>query len=281
MSDLSLEKFNPIAELNALVEAARGVFVTDIGDKEQLSIVKKTRILLRDARIDIEKKGKELRGDALAFQKAVIAREKELIAIIEPEEARLAAIEDEVKAKKLRAERIALIPERRKRIGEIGGDTLLNKNVSDEQLVAMDASEFQGYVNAMVADKNEKDRKAIEARENAAKEEELRLQREKEAQEREERARQEEREAGERRLAAETERLQREAREKTEREEREKKAEEERLEAERKRIEADAKYQAFLKEHGVNEETRHKFHIERSGNVVRLYTLIDEINLNA
>ncbi|MCU1282317.1 MAG: putative phage coiled coil domain protein [bacterium] len=62
------------------------------------------RMALKTERINIEKLGKAAREDATAFSKAVIAEEKRLIAIIEPEETRLELIqrthEAEVQRKK-------------------------------------------------------------------------------------------------------------------------------------------------------------------------------------
>jgi hypothetical protein len=52
------------------------------------------RMALKNMRVTIEKVGKEARDDANAFSKAVIAKEKELIAVISPEEARLQKLQD-------------------------------------------------------------------------------------------------------------------------------------------------------------------------------------------
>lgn len=49
----------------------------------------------KNARIEIEKAGKAAREDATAFSKAIIGEEKRLVAIISPEEERLAGIRDE------------------------------------------------------------------------------------------------------------------------------------------------------------------------------------------
>ena len=96
MDTKDLEKFDPtVAELTAMVAKTKKLKATDLEDKAQLAIVKENRIVLKKARVQIEKRGKELREDALKFQRAVIAKEKELIAIIEPEEDRLEAIEQE------------------------------------------------------------------------------------------------------------------------------------------------------------------------------------------
>lgn len=270
MEELNIEKFDPtVADLQKLVAVTSQVVVTDIDDKGQLEAVKKNRISLRDARVAITKRGKELREDALKFQKAVIAKEKELIAIIEPEEDRLKAIEEEVKQRKLRAERIALLPERKKRLAEIGdGKDYSDK---DELLIGMDASEFQAYLNARVADKNEAERAENERKARELREKEEAIEREKQAREREEKARQEERE-----------RIEREQREKAEREEREKKAEEERKareeearlrreEQERKEREENERYQGWLRQNGYTEEGAHLFLIKEEGEEVVLY----------
>ena len=52
-----------------------------------------TRMTLKSARLKITKTSKEARDDATAFSKSVIAEEKRLIAIIEPDEDRLEALQ--------------------------------------------------------------------------------------------------------------------------------------------------------------------------------------------
>lgn len=77
-------------------------------------------MVLRTTRVDIEKAGKAAREDATAFSKAVIAEEKRLLAITQPEETRLIELRDvwderiatEKRAKvEAEARRIALIRE--------------------------------------------------------------------------------------------------------------------------------------------------------------------------
>ena len=73
---------------------------------------------LRNCRTAIEKAGKLAREDATAFSKAVIAEEKLLIAMVEPEESRVIGMRDDYD-KKIAAERQARIDaeaERRKKI---------------------------------------------------------------------------------------------------------------------------------------------------------------------
>ena len=78
--DMNIEKFDPTtSELNTLVEKSQLVTVTDINDTKQMKVVTAARIELKNARVSITKKGKELRDEANKFAKAVIAKEKELI----------------------------------------------------------------------------------------------------------------------------------------------------------------------------------------------------------
>ena len=80
------------AALLPLVEAsARIVNITNgAGYAEAQS----ARMKLKNTRVEIEKRGKAAREDATAFSKAVIAKEKELIGVIAPEEDRLQTLQD-------------------------------------------------------------------------------------------------------------------------------------------------------------------------------------------
>jgi hypothetical protein len=188
MEELNLEKFNPtVAELTRLVEITKTIKEVDINDKNQLKIVHDNRIVLRDARNTIAKTGKALRENALTFQKAVITKEKELIAIIEPEEDRLKAIEEEAEAKKQRALRLAILPQRLEKLESIKDGIPF----SEEDILAMDDEEFTSYFNKRQSDKNEADRLAI-------KKEQDKLAHDKEMGEAEERGRKEAKEKQER-----------------------------------------------------------------------------------
>lgn len=246
--ELNLEQFNPkAAELRALVEVTKKITDIDIDNPDDMKVVRENRIIFRDIRNAIKNTGKAMREDALKYQKLVIRKEKELIEIIEPEEERLKNIEEEAKEKKLRKERFAILPQRRERLAAIG-DSL---EVSDEEIIAMDETQFQGYCNKRVADKNEADRIENERKANELKAEQERHKQEKEREEAIENARKEERE--------------REERERKEREERER----EREERERQRLLNNQNYQAFLKENGYDGSD--EFYLVRAGTEIRLY----------
>lgn len=275
-----LADFDPTREkLETILAESQHLVISSINleDKAQLETVKRARLNLRTARVQIEKTGKAMRDGANAYAKAVIAREKELIGIIEPEEDRLADIEKqaaELAEKKLRE---AQLPERRARLEGAG-----LAPISDEILLTMTSIQFETNVNQLIAEKNEAEAKArqaeqdakqaeLEAKEAEIKERERALEEESRAKEREEKARQEERE-----------RIEREAKEK---EEREAKAEEARKkeEAEQtaKRERAD-RYKAFRASHGWTEETTNDFYekVDDANTKVTLYKKVGEFDLS-
>ncbi len=253
--------FDPTVEqLQQMVEATKGITATDLKDKAQLKVVRDARINLKNARVKITKMGKEMREGANAYQKAVIAKENELVGIISPEEERLELIEDEAKAIELREERMALLPARKERLAAIGD----GEEVSDDYILDLDDVKFESYATNRQALKNAADLSKIEADRVANELEKNRLENEKQAREREEQARVDERKRLEEESARkEKERVENEAREKAEAE---RKAKEE-----RERIEKQTQYRKFRADHGWTEEARADFKEENIGGVVTLW----------
>lgn len=83
--------------------AASSQRITAITNSASYQECHAARMALKTTRVDIEKTGKEARDEAIKYQKAVIAAEKELIALIEPEEARLKELQDAEDQRKERA----------------------------------------------------------------------------------------------------------------------------------------------------------------------------------
>jgi len=314
-----LIKFDPtVEELNKIVEITKNINVSDLKDKKQLEIVKENRIALGKARINIAKAGKALRESAVKFQKDVIAKEKELIGIIEPEEDRLQLIEDKAKELAIREERLEKLPLRKERIEKLEIIDYVLK--TDEELLLLDAVEFEAYFNSLVAYKNEYTARKIE-QERLATEERTRKEREaenkkmleeqeikmKKIQEENEKIRleQQKREAEllarENKIKEEKERIEREKqikeaeeKAKKETEERlkneaiekekraiaEKKAEEERKAKEEEELKKKKRYIEFLKVNGYTKENANNFKIERKENGYALYKLIGELKDN-
>ncbi len=88
------------ARLRELVAASADI--TAVIDKDGREQAHRTAMVLRNARVAIEKTGKAARDDANAFNKAVIAKEKELVLIVQGEEDRVFALRDAFDAEQAR-----------------------------------------------------------------------------------------------------------------------------------------------------------------------------------
>lgn len=266
--ELNVEKFDPtVSELQAIVAETANITATDLTDKSQLKVVKSTRIKLRDARIKITKTGKELREEANAFNKAVLAKEKELLAIVEPEEIRLKSIEEEAERLETLKLRTVHLQIRRDALAQIGDGI----EVSDEEILAMDDTQFVEYRNNRVSAKIEADRVALEAeKQRIAREQEIEAAKKQAAKEAEEKAK---RDAEDRIRVAEQAQADAERREKeaTERVEREKKEAEEREIAEKARLEKENGYKQWLNDNAFDDSTMKLFTV---GDEVRMYKLV-------
>ncbi len=255
--DTNIEQFVPaVAELTSMVETTKKITVDNFADRRQLTVVKEARIMLKKARVQIEKKGKELRDDAIKFQKAVIQRERELIAIIAPEETRLEGIEEQARQLAIIEERKRKLPERLAALKEVSDEDF--EKADEEAINRMDDVTFQAFLNGRISARNAKRQAELDAREAKIHEEEQRRQAEED-----EKRRQAEIEAGKEKARQEGERRAREEQERKEREERERK---ERAEAEARiaaaRVERTKKYKTWLTANGWTEETRGDFKIE-------------------
>lgn len=90
-------------QLEKLKATAETLTVTDSTQKAQMKLARETRLTLKDLRVSIDKRRKELGEDALRTKQRIDADAKTLIGLIEPLEARLLQQE---KFAELEAERI-------------------------------------------------------------------------------------------------------------------------------------------------------------------------------
>lgn len=272
--DLNIEQFSPTrAEIAALVATAKTLDLPDPYDFTRAREVRDARLALRTARTNITKIGKALREDALTFQRKVIEKEKELVALITPEEQRLQELEDAAELAKEREARKAMLPKRRERLAAIGDGI----EDTDEALLDMDGTAFEGYLNRRLADKNEADRIALEQERWRVEAEKERMAREQEIREAEERGRIEAAARAEREHIAREQQAARDAELAKEREAKEKSEAEAAKAREEAMLEKDRKYQAFLTKHGY--EPGDKFMMQRSGTTLRLYKLVGTLEL--
>jgi len=104
---------SPQHEQELLALATKYADITEIRNPAGREQAHGAMMELANRRVSITKAGKEARDDANAFSKAVIAEEKRLVGLIEPEEGRLRGLRDEwdaererEKAAKVEAERV-------------------------------------------------------------------------------------------------------------------------------------------------------------------------------
>ena len=256
MDTLNLDKFSPKeAELRLLAESCKTLDTTD------LKAVGETRKKLKATRVEITKTGKAMRDDANKFATAVIAREKELVAIIEPDERRLEAIEDEYNKQKEREARVALLPVRRERLKSIKD----NISTSDDEILDMDGPTFEGFFNKILADKNEADRLEIERVKAEQYAEAIRIEWEASAKEREEKAR-----------ADERFRIERETSEAVALKAKQEAEAQVAIEAEQVRLQSQVKYKKWLDDAGYSDVPDQK--LVDKGPTVELWKLVRTFN---
>lgn len=131
--------------------AAKSVDLVEITNAAGYQQVHTARMDLKSTRVEITKRGKEARDDANAFAKAVIAKEKELVAIIEPEESRLQSLQDAWDAAR-EAERQANAAAERARIEEIQTRIIAIRSAPASYVAhcAADLAEDIAHLEAMV-----------------------------------------------------------------------------------------------------------------------------------
>jgi len=98
--------------------AKESTTITSAEGKDNYDATHAARMKLKNTRVAIQKTGKDAREDATAFSKAVIAVEKDLIAVIEPEEKRLQALQDAQDAI-IEAERAAIAAREAERVAAV------------------------------------------------------------------------------------------------------------------------------------------------------------------
>lgn len=232
--------------LITLASKYKGLKVADINDREGLKRVTEARKILKAERVQIEKDAKELREGALRFQRAVIAKEKELIGLISPTEEEL--YEEEKRIENLK-EQLRIEEERREneRIqNRISKLARFNYAIDLYEVTVMPEDQFNELLtNVEIQFKEELARQAAEREREEARERELQRQEEErqatiKAEQERFRKEEEERQA---KIKAEREAFEAEKREfeAKVRKEREAKEAEERAAAEKKRLEDEAK----------------------------------------
>lgn len=214
-AELSTEKLELIdfrkteSEIRKLESEYMGLTVASVNDKAGLAKVHAARMVVKNLRVSIEKKRKELKADALEYGRKVDEIAKIHTALIEPIESHLEEQEAIVKREREQIEREAAEARRKIIDQRTEAFTAVGKWVSPPIIAAMNEAQFTEAYEDAKREKAERDAKA----------EAERLAREAEAE----------------RLRIEAERLAEERR-KLEAEQAAKRAEQEKIDAENRRI---------------------------------------------
>ncbi len=181
---ISLEVLNERENsLIALAASAKDLTITGPDDKMGYKLVREKRIELKAERVQVQNDAFDLRENAVKFQKTVIKREKQLVAIISEEETRLSNLEDtydqwqdEIKKKKDKEENDR-IQTRVDALSKFGYaiDFYEAKIMEDENFLALLDEAEAAFIKEQERIANEK----VEA-ERLKKEEDERMQRERE-----------------------------------------------------------------------------------------------------
>ena len=107
--------------------------ITAISNKAGRDQAHAAAMTLKNRRVEIQRRAKEVREDAVAFQKAVIAKGDELAALIELEEQRLLSLRDAWDAEQERIKREAAEAEQRRKQGH-------EAKIADIRSVVVDSS---------------------------------------------------------------------------------------------------------------------------------------------
>lgn len=274
MENLNIENFNPtVADINTLVSRYEGLEIKGVDDKAGYVAVDAARKELKKVRVKITNTGKAMREEAVAFQKAVIAKEKELVALVEPTERALEAKQDAIDLEKEKLKRVALLPERHSRFEAIGYEA------TDEELLLLDDTQFETLFNQKNAEYLAEKERLIKLEQERIDAENRKLQEQQEAVERERLHQIQIEEAKKEAAKRATEEAERKAREEAERIEREAALKAKQEQEAQAKLEADKKYQNFLLKNGYTPETADDFYIDKLLSTVTIYKRLDSISI--
>lgn len=114
--DQRAEKALSFADTRAQLQklAGESTSLTRVDTEDNFAAAKAAKAKLQSTRVAIEKTGKAARDDANKFQKAVIAKERDLVNLIAPEEQRLSQLIATEQLRRDEAERVAREAEQRR-----------------------------------------------------------------------------------------------------------------------------------------------------------------------
>lgn len=240
----------------AITKIVEEVSSIDKSDFEQVKEGLKTLVKVRTT---ITKQGKSFRDSANAFNKSVLAKEKEYLALTVDVEESLKKILDDEKQRQVIEARKELLPMKKEQLAMLTHlKSAMYKDITDEQILDMDDTAWVTfYQGAMQENSNE-----IEAEKQREIDEANREKREAEI-------------AEQARLDGIAEQKRKE-KEKAEKEKLAKEKAEREAKEEQEKLEANKRYQNFLDKNGYDPKTDI---IQNDGKEVRLYRIVNTLKL--
>jgi len=238
---LSIENFNPKKEeLISLAESYKWLTIDGIEDKNWYETVKRARINLKEKRVQITKIWKQMREEAILFQKTVIEKEKEFVAIIEPIEEYLKWQEKLYDEWIEKEKRKKILPIRKEQLNELW---IWAETYTEDMILSMDDTQFSQLLFEIREKIQLKKQQELEEAQKKLDEEKNRIEHEKEI----ERVRKE--------TEANTEaRIKKEQEEKNMKEKKAKEEKEKREQEQKERLERDERYNNWLKDNWYSDD---------------------------
>lgn len=161
-----LKKFDVVeAKLYELAEAGKGLKIASIEDKAGIEACKKARIAIKNERVRIEKNGKALRDQANAFNKAVLSKEKEYLAIIVPTEDALQAEEKRIADEQARIDREIVEAKQKKTYERLNQLSAVGFVIDYSRAEAMTDEQFEKELNDATNQFNAEQKRLAEQKE--------------------------------------------------------------------------------------------------------------------
>lgn len=240
-------------------------------EKEIMKELQKTRKQINDI-------GLFLRADFTAKGKMVIAKEKELLGIIVPEEDRLKKIEADEKLAVEMAYRKSQLPDRMKKLEKYGSATEEFLNDLDDEQFNLYLNDTREQWNLAEERKLEEQRKEVEKAQNEiaiqAKMKEAEEKGKKEAEERTAKELAEAKQRAEQAEATAKRNAEIEVENNKQKEIQESIARVVKEAEEKKKMEADETFKTFLENNGCTEDNKAEFKVIREGGEIKLYKLV-------
>lgn len=134
------------AELKDLAESAEGLTITSVDDRAGYRAVDEKRKELKVARVEIQKQGKGMRDGLTEISRGIIAKEKELVAMIEPKEQELKEMQDRIEAEKERIRQEEIAKEEARIQGRIDALAQYGSAIDYSMLKVMPDETFDQYL---------------------------------------------------------------------------------------------------------------------------------------